>query len=76
MMNLHEKFKGYGVVIDQVNCMNIIVPRELREYLQHTTNYDVYLQKQVKVQENKLLRLNNGEKMRLLTLKRENFKKL
>ena len=56
---LHAKFLPYGVVIDQVNCMNIVLPRDLREYLQHTTNYDVYLQKQVKMQENKMLRLNN-----------------
>lgn len=40
---LHEKFLPYGVVVDQVNCMNIVLPRDLREYLQHTTNYDVYL---------------------------------
>ena len=33
MMNLHNKFSTYGIVIDQVNCMNIIVPKELREYL-------------------------------------------
>jgi hypothetical protein len=47
---LHAKFLAYGVVIDQVNCMNIVLPKDLREYLQHTTNYDVYLQKQIKLQ--------------------------
>ena len=33
MLNLHSKFLIYGVVVDQVNCMNIIVPQRLREYL-------------------------------------------
>ena len=33
MMNLANKFSTYGIVIDQVNCMNIIVPKDLREYL-------------------------------------------
>jgi hypothetical protein len=33
MTNLHFKFACYGVIVDQVNCMNIIVPKDLREYL-------------------------------------------
>lgn len=45
---LADKFSIYGVVIEQVNIMNVILPRDLRVCLMETTNYDVYLQKQVK----------------------------
>lgn len=41
-----------------------------------TTNYDVYLQKQVKQQTNKMLIINNGENKKLLQLKRDNLQKL
>lgn len=41
--DLVEKFKIYGVVIEQVNIMNVIIPRDLRICLMETTNYDVYL---------------------------------
>ena len=58
---LVEKFKIYGVVIEQVNIMNVIIPRDLRICLMETTNYDVYLQKQVKWQENKMLIVNNTQ---------------
>lgn len=40
---LCKKFAPYGVYIEQVNIMNVILPRDLREYLMFTTNYDVYL---------------------------------
>ena len=46
--DLVEKFAIYGVVIEQVNIMNVIIPRDLRICLMETTNYDVYLQKQVR----------------------------
>lgn len=42
---LIAKFAPYGVVIESVTVMNVILPRDLREYLMHTTNYDVFLQK-------------------------------
>jgi len=45
MQDLQAKFNPYGVVIEQVNIMNVILPRDLRIALMHTTNYDVYLQK-------------------------------
>ena len=45
---LNEKFNIYGVVIEQVNIMNVILPRDLRVALMAPTSYDVYLQKQVK----------------------------
>jgi len=73
MTQLQVKFKPYGVVIEQVNIMNVILPRDLREYLMFTTNYDVYLQKQVKQQINKMLQINNGENKKLLQLKRDNL---
>ena len=38
-----EKFKAYGVVIEQVNIMNVVLPKDLRWALMETTNNDVYL---------------------------------
>jgi len=70
---LAEKFSIYGVVIEQVNIMNVILPRDLRVCLMETTNYDVYLQKQVKWQENKLLIVTNNENKSILKLKRDNM---
>lgn len=64
--DLQKSFSDYGVYIEQVNIMNVIMPRDLREFLMHTTNYDVYLQKQVKEQGYKMLRLNNDENKKLL----------
>jgi len=45
MDDLNKKFIIYGVVIEQINIMNVIIPKGLRESLMYTTNYDVYLQK-------------------------------
>ena len=53
--------------------MNVIIPRDLRICLTETTNYDVYLQKQVKAQENKMLIINNNENKQILKLKRDNM---
>lgn len=74
--DLQKSFSDYGVYIEQVNIMNVIMPRDLREFLMHTTNYDVYLQKQVKEQGYKMLKINNDENKKLLQLKRDNFQKL
>ena len=41
-----------------------------------TTQYDVYLQRQVKAQENKMLILSNNENKEILKLKRDNIQKL
>ena len=41
-----------------------------------TTEFDVFLQKQVKHQENKMLILKNNENKELLRLKRDNIQKL
>jgi len=38
-----------------------------------TTNYDVYLQKQVKEQAFKMLKINNNERKQLLKLERDNM---
>ena len=70
------RFKEYGVVIEQVNIMNVIIPKDLRVALMATTNYDVYLQKQVKEQEFKMIRINNVENKSLLKLKRDNMQEL
>jgi membrane protease subunit (stomatin/prohibitin family) len=45
LQELQNKFAEYGVVIEQVNIMNVILPRDLRINLQETTSYDVLLQK-------------------------------
>jgi regulator of protease activity HflC (stomatin/prohibitin superfamily) len=74
--SLAKKFEIYGVVIEQVNIMNVILPRDLRVCLMETTNYDVYLQKQVKWQENKILCVTNNENKAILKLKRDNMQEL
>ena len=56
--------------------MNVILPRDLRVCLMETTNYDVYLQKQVKWQENKILCVTNNENKAILKLKRDNMQVL
>jgi hypothetical protein len=70
------RFKEYGVVIEQVNIMNVIIPRDLRLALMATTNYDVYLQKQVKEQEYKMIKIVNSENKAILKLKRDNMQEL
>ena len=44
------RFNQYGVYVEQVNVMNVIIPRDLRNALQLATTYDVLLQQQVKYQ--------------------------
>lgn len=73
---LVTRFKEYGVVIEQVNIMNVIIPRDLRLALMATTNYDVYLQKQVKEQEYKMIKIVNSENKAILKLKRDNMQEL
>lgn len=73
MDELKEKFRPYGVYIEQVNIMNVLIPKDLRYSLMETTNYDVMLQKQVKAQENTLLRITNTENKAVLKLKRDNM---
>ena len=41
-----------------------------------TTNYDVYLQKQVKEQEYKMIKIVNSENKAILKLKRDNMQEL
>ena len=74
--DLQAKFAPYGVVIEQVNIMNVILPVDLRFALMQTTTFDVFLQKQVKEQENRLLMINNNENKQLLRLKRDNIQAL
>jgi len=56
--------------------MNVILPIDLRHALMQTTTFDVYLQRQVKQQENKLLVINNNENKLTLRLKRDNMQDL
>jgi uncharacterized membrane protein YqiK len=76
MAELQAKFNPYGVVIQQVNIMNVILPIDLRFSLMQTTTFDVFLQKQVKQQENRMLIINNNENKQLLRLKRDNMQTL
>lgn len=50
MDDLNTRFNQYGVYIELVNVMNVIIPRDLRYALQTATTYDVLLQQQVKYQ--------------------------
>jgi len=43
MVQLQQKFSPYGVVIEQVNIMNVILPIDLRHALMQTTTFDVWL---------------------------------
>jgi hypothetical protein len=56
--------------------MNVIIPRDLRIALSQATTYDVFLQNQVKFQENVRLRMMNENNMTLRTLQRNNEKKM
>lgn len=58
---LVDKFMAYGVVIEQVNIMKVLLPENLRNDLMWTTSYDVALQKQVKEKNYKLLQIQNTE---------------
>lgn len=71
--SMKAKFIVYGVVIENIAVMNVIIPKELRESLSAATNFDVYLQKQVKLQENKMLKMVNTENKAILKLKRDNM---
>jgi uncharacterized membrane protein YqiK len=43
LKNLYAKFIVYGVVIECVNIMAVVIPEDLRLALNFVTNYDVYL---------------------------------
>ena len=50
MEDLNKRFNYYGIYIELVNVMNVIIPKDLRYALQTATTYDVLLQQQVKLQ--------------------------
>jgi regulator of protease activity HflC (stomatin/prohibitin superfamily) len=50
MDDLNRRFNQYGVYVELVNVMNVIIPKDLRHALQTATTYDVLLQQQVKYQ--------------------------
>jgi hypothetical protein len=56
--------------------MNVILPKEMRVSLMATTNYDVYLQMQVKKQTYSMLKINNYERKQLLKLERDNMQEI
>lgn len=72
MDDLNRRFNQYGVYVELVNVMNVIIPMDLRHALQTATTYDVLLQQQVKYQENVIIRMLNENDKAMLTLKKEN----
>jgi regulator of protease activity HflC (stomatin/prohibitin superfamily) len=74
--NLRKKFAPYGVVIEQISLMQVILPIDLRFALQQTTTFDVFLQRQVKQQENFMLMISNNENKKIQKLKRDNLQVL
>jgi hypothetical protein len=56
--------------------MSVFIPRDLRVYLSSTTNYDVWLQRQVKQHDYTLRKIEQDESKAILLLKRENILKL
>lgn len=76
MEELNRRFNEFGVYVERVNVMNVIIPKDLRIALSQATTYDVFLQNQVKFQENVKLRMMNDNNMTLQTLIRENQKKM
>lgn len=43
MEDLNKRFNYYGIYIELVNVMNVIIPKDLRYALQTATTYDVLL---------------------------------
>lgn len=41
---LNDRFNKFGVYIEKLNVMNVIIPKDLRYALMQTTTYDVFLQ--------------------------------
>jgi hypothetical protein len=65
---LYAKFIPYGVVIELINIMAVVLPIDLRFALNAATNYDVYLQKQVKHHKYKIMKNDYDEQYAILTL--------
>lgn len=76
MADLNARFNSYGVYIEKVNVMNVVIPRDLRYALQTATTYDVLLQQQVKFQEYTIIRMINENDKAMLILKRANQMKM
>ena len=45
MAELNARFNSFGVYVEQVNVMNVIIPKDLRIALQQATAYDVFFTK-------------------------------
>lgn len=70
--DLSEKFRPYGVVIEQVNIMKVFLPADMRYVLSCQTTYDANLQKDVKLKGYRMLQIKNKENKTMLTLQRDN----
>ena len=73
-MELNRRFNDYGIYIEVVNVMKVIMPKDLRVSLMQTTAYDVHLQNQVKYQQNLRIKLTNSEGITIQNLKNSNDK--
>lgn len=74
--DLNAKFNEFGVYIEHVVIMNVVMPTELRASLQATTAYDAYLQNHIKKYQNFVLTLRNKENEKMATLNREHQRAL
>lgn len=43
MAELNGRFNNFGIYVEKVNVMNVIIPKDLRIALQQATAYDVFL---------------------------------
>jgi len=50
LAELNRRFSNFGVYFESVSVSNVIIPKDLREALQQTTAYDVFLQNQIRFQ--------------------------
>ena len=73
---LYAKFINYGVVLELINIMAVVLPNDLRIALNDATNYDVFLQKQVKQHKYTILKNNYDEQYAILTLQRNNMQEM
>jgi hypothetical protein len=67
--DMNKSFNPFGVYIESVVIMRVIIPRNLRHALSQTTAFDVHLQNQIEQQQNKELMLNNVENKLITKMK-------
>lgn len=58
---MNEKFNSFGVYIEHMVVMTVVVPQDLNQTLHQSTSYDVQIQKAMKAYTNKKLKDTNRE---------------